>query len=178
MIEIYIMGFNIIACFSSKDRGIGLNGDLPWSIKEDMVYFSRITKMTRNPRLRNAVIMGRKTFESMNSKPLPGRLNICVSSNAEPGIKNNVFFCRALDEAVRLASQHDSIENIFIIGGESIYRQAIVHPMCDKLYINIVDRTDVPLCDTFFPEIDADIYELCDEFEVCPTVRGTCYRRK
>ena len=173
-----IRKFNIIACFSNRDRGIGLNGGLPWSIKEDMAYFSRITQATRNPRLRNAVIMGRKTFESMNSKPLPGRLNICVSSNAEPGITNTVFFCRALDEAIQLASEHDSIENIFIIGGESIYRQAIEHPMCDKLYINIVDGTDMPTCDTFFPEIDPDVYELCDDFEVCPSVHGTCYRRK
>lgn len=173
-----IRKFNIIACFSNRDRGIGLNGGLPWSIKEDMAYFSRITQATRNPRLRNAVIMGRKTFESMNSKPLPGRLNICVSSNAEPGITNTVFFCRALDEAIKLVSEHDSIENIFIIGGESIYRQAIEHPMCDKLYINIVDGTDMPTCDTFFPEIDPDVYELCDDFEVCPSVHGMCYRRK
>ena len=164
---------------SGRDRGIGLNGMLPWSIKEDMAYFSQITQATQNPRLRNAVIMGRNTFESMNSKPLRGRLNICVSSTADPGITNTVFFCRALDEAIQLASEHDSIENIFIIGGESIYRQAIEHPMCDKLYINIVVYGhSVPDCDTFFPEIDTDLYELCDDFAVCPSVRGTCYRRK
>ena len=171
--------FDIIACMSSRDRGIGLNGRLPWSIKEDMAYFSQITQATQNPRLRNAVIMGRNTFESMNSKPLRGRLNICVSSTTEPGITNTVFFCRAFDEAIQLASEHDLIENIFIIGGESIYRQAIEHPMCDKLYINIVvDGHSVPDCDTFFPEIDTDLYELCDDFTVCPSVRGTCYRRK
>ena len=170
--------FDIIACMSSKDRGIGLNGTLPWSIKDDMAYFSRITQATRNSKLQNAVIMGRKTFESMNRKPLRGRLNICVSSSAEPGITNTVFFCKALDEAIQLASEHESVENIFIIGGESIYRQAIEHTMCDKLYINVVDGSSVPDCDTFFPEISSDLYELCDNFEVCPSVRGTCYRRK
>jgi dihydrofolate reductase len=170
--------FDIIACMSSKDRGIGLNGTLPWSIKDDMAYFSRITQATRNSKLKNAVIMGRKTLESMNNKPLRGRLNICVSSRTEPGITNSIFFCRALDEAIQLASEHESIENIFIIGGESIYKQAIKHPMCDKLYINVVDGYGVPDCDTFFPEIDSDLYELCDDFEVCPSVRGTCYRHK
>ena len=173
-----IRKFDIIACMSDKDRGIGLNGLLPWSIKEDMAYFSRITQATRNPRLRNAVIMGRKTFESMNNKPLRGRLNICVSSTACPGITNTVFFCRTLIDAIQLASEHDSIENIFVIGGESIYRQAIDHPMCDKLYINMVNGPGVPDCDTFFPEISTDVYELTDNFEVCPCVRGTCYRRK
>jgi dihydrofolate reductase len=169
--------FDIIACISSRDRGIGLNGTLPWSIKEDLAYFSRITQATRNPKLQNAVIMGRKTFESMNKKPLRGRLNICVSSSAEPGINSTVFFCRALDDAIRLASENESIENIFIIGGESIYRQALEHPMCDKLYINVIDG-DIPDCDTFFPEINADVYKLRDEFEVCPNVIGRCYHRK
>ncbi len=172
------MPFNIIAAMSNKDRGIGCNGKLPWNIKEDMEYFSQITRTTINPELRNAIIMGRKTFDSIGRRPLRGRLNVCISTTGEPGINNTVFFCKSLDEAIRLASEHDSIENIFIIGGESIYKQAIEHPLCNKLFVNEVKCDDDIKCDTFFPDINLEVYELKKDFDVCSIVRAMVYERK
>lgn len=172
------MPFNIIAAMSNKDRGIGCSGQLPWNIKEDMEYFSRITRTTRNPTLRNAIIMGRKTFDSIGRRPLPGRLNICVSTTGEPRENNSVFFCKSLEEAIRLASDNESIENTFIIGGESIYKQAIEHPLCARLFVNVVNCGDDVKCDTFFPEINLEVYELIEDFYICSTVRGMVYERK
>lgn len=169
------MPFHIIAAMSNRDRGIGCDGKLPWNIKEDMEYFSRITQTTENPRLRNAIIMGRKTFDSIGRRPLKGRLNICISTTGE---HNSVLFCRSLDEAIQLASRHDSIENIFVIGGESIYKQAIEHPMCSTLYVNEVNCGDDIKCDTFFPEINSEVYELQKDFVICSSVRGMVYQRK
>jgi dihydrofolate reductase len=169
------MPFHIIAAMSNKDRGIGCDGKLPWNIKEDMEYFSRITRTTRNPTLRNAIIMGRKTFDSIGRRPLRGRLNICISTTGE---HDTVLFCKSLDEAIRLASDHESIENIFIIGGESIYKQAIEHPMCNKLFVNEVNFIDDVKCDTFFPEINLEVYELIENFDICSTVQGMVYQRK
>jgi dihydrofolate reductase len=172
------MPFHIIAAISNVDRGIGCNGKLPWNIKEDMEYFSRITQTTKNPRLRNAIIMGRKTFDSIGRRPLRGRLNICISTSGEPGITNSTFFCRSLDEAIQLASRHESIENIFVIGGETIYKQAIEHPLCATLFVNEVNCDDDVKCDTFFPDINLEVYELKKDFDICSSVRGMVYERK
>lgn len=172
------MTFQIITAISDKDRGIGCDGKLPWNIKEDMEYFTRITQTTRNPRLRNAIIMGRKTFDSIGRRPLKGRLNICISATEELGITNSAFFCRSLDEAIQLASRHDSIENIFVIGGESIYKEAIKHPLCMSLFVNEVKCDDAVKCDTFFPEINLEVYELREDFDICSTVRGMVYSRR
>jgi dihydrofolate reductase len=169
------MPFHIIAAMSNVDRGIGCNGKLPWNIKEDMEYFSRITQTTENPRLRNAIIMGRKTFDSIGRRPLKGRLNICISTTGE---HNSVLFCRSLDEAIQLASRDDSIENIFVIGGESIYKQAIEHPMCMTLFVNEVQCDDDIKCDTFFPDINLEVYELKKYFDICSRVRGMVYERR
>lgn len=73
------IGFIIIAA-KTKDGGIGIHGKLPWKNSMDMKYFKNITTQRINEKKINAVIMGRKTFQSLNFKPLPDRLNICITS--------------------------------------------------------------------------------------------------
>jgi len=72
-------GFTIIVA-TTKERGIGINGKLPWKNSVDMKYFKNITTQCIDNKKQNAVIMGRNTFKSMNYKPLPNRLNICITS--------------------------------------------------------------------------------------------------
>lgn len=99
------------------------------------------------------VIMGRKTFESIN-KPLPGRLNIVVTANAGWGAEG-VRVAAGLKEAIQMAAE-ENFKEIFVIGGGEIYRQAM--PLADKIYMTRVHTTLE--ADTFFPAIDEATWTL------------------
>jgi dihydrofolate reductase len=126
----------------------------------------------------NAVIMGRKTFESLQ-KPLPNRLNVVLTK--EPLlIKNNdsiVFsndFCKIIDEL----ELNPSIETIFVIGGENVYKQALEHPKCEKIYLNIVHvECELSGADAFFPNPDPTKYGLVETTIIDPTVTSYVYKR-
>lgn len=132
------MSFSIIAGVS-KNYGIGLDGRLPWKNKTDMKYFKDLT-------LGNAVIMGRKTLEGLK-KPLPDRINVCISSNFYMG---GVLTFKSLEEA--LEHLYPLNINIFVIGGETLYRSSMKHPDCKEIIINEIDI--YVECDTFFPPIE------------------------
>lgn len=119
---------------------IGGDNKLLWHISEDLKNFKRIT-------LGHPMIMGRKTFESF-PKALPNRQNIVVTRNPAY-TANGADVVLSLDEALKIASPKDEI---FIIGGGDIYRQAM--PLADKLYITHVDLS--PQGDTTFPDISSD----------------------
>ena len=99
--------------------------------------------------------MGRKTFESLNCRPLPGRINICLTSQIinyqYPHIKN-VFFFDSLENALEFAYNRKDVEKTFVIGGGSLYEESIKHNDCNEILLNEID-VDVDY-DTFFPEID------------------------
>ena len=118
-----------------KNRELGKDNKLLWHIPGDLPRFRTIT--TGHP-----VIMGRKTFESIGH-PLPDRTNIIVSSHEFP---NSV---KSLDEAIVLAKTSPGSEEIFIIGGGSIFKQAM--NLADRLYLTVVDL-EAPDADTFFPD--------------------------
>ncbi|MBT3690094.1 dihydrofolate reductase [bacterium] len=141
------MNFSIIVAIDKK-RGIGINNDLPWHIKKDLKHFSETT-ISKSDKL-NAVIMGRKTWDSLpqNFRPLKNRLNVVLSRQDNLSLPEGVLHFKSLDEA--LNNLNDSNE-IFIIGGGSLYHEAIKHSGCNKLYITHVDIDKN--CDTFFPEI-------------------------
>ena len=75
----------MIVAATKNDFGIGLKGKMPWQLPEDMKYFKRITKSTEDVTKRNAVIMGRKTWESIPKKfrPLEGRVNVVLTRHPE-----------------------------------------------------------------------------------------------
>ena len=167
--------FSIIAGVSKFSNGIGINGKLPWNVKEDLQHFQRITQTVDDLSKRNAVIMGRRTFESIGCKPLSGRLNICVSTTATQGSRDDLIFCKSLDNAIAITSGRNDIEKVFVIGGETLYKIAIKHPLCEELFINEINI--VAKCDTFFPKIDSNEYTLYDQFTVCAGVICSYYRR-
>lgn len=127
----------------SKNNVIGRNGGMPWRLSSDLKRFKQITK-------EGIVIMGRKTFESIG-KPLPNRINIIITSNKEY-VANGCFVLHSIDEVLQLIIDgiFKNYQNIFFIGGESIYKEVI--SFCDKLYITEVD-CDID-GDTFFPEFN------------------------
>ena len=141
------MIISLVAAVDSKN-GIGLNGKMPWGhIKEDMEFFRGLTTGS-------TVIMGRVTFESLGNKPLPNRKNIVISSEANVAYYfkyNNLFYESSLENALlRLLNE----EQIFIIGGESIYEKAIDY--ADRIFFTHIDKDYN--CDRFFPNVDENIF--------------------
>lgn len=123
-----------------KNRELGKNNKLLWDIPEDMKFFRETTKG-------HAIVMGRKTFESIG-RPLPNRTNIIITRN--PDYKQaGCITTTSIEEALETAKEHES-EEIFIIGGAQIYKESIQY--ADKLHLTIVD--DAPEADAFFPEYE------------------------
>ncbi len=121
-----------------RHNAIGFENELPWgmSLKDDLANFKKLTTGT-------SVIMGRKTFESLDSRPLPDRENIVVTSKPT-GVKG-VLSVMSLESAYTLARYP-----IFIIGGGQIYESALAD--AEKLYVTYVD-SEFPNATVFFPQI-------------------------
>lgn len=125
---------------------IGIKNGLPWKLSGDLKYFSKITTG-------KTVVMGKNTYESIISmigKPLPNRRNIVVVFQKDPRIQD--IQLTSVQEVVDLAKKED----IFIIGGASIYREMM--PYAEKLYITRVHAK--PDGDVTFPDIDPKIWKL------------------
>lgn len=127
---------NIIAVVA-KNRAIGKNNQLLWHLPDDLKHFKEITQ-------NHPVVMGLNTYYSIG-KALPNRINVVVSKDLIEIPNCSVF--TSLQEAIDFANSKDN--EIFIIGGASIYEQTI--KIADKLYLTIVDR-EVLDADAFFPD--------------------------
>ena len=158
-----------IAAMDEK-RVIGNLEQLPWHIPEDMKRFASLTKG-------HAVIMGRKTFDSLPDKykPLPGRKNIVISRNLnkieafpDVSVYNSIETLYADIESGKLELASDQV---WIIGGEQIYRAT--KNIWDELYLTLVRGEHVG--DAFFPEFEADLHQA--EREDFPTFSFIRYVR-
>jgi dihydrofolate reductase len=179
------MPFSIIVGVHATNWAIGSSGKIPWKCRADMKFFMETTSNVIDSTKMNAVIMGRKTFESLQ-KPLPNRLNVVLTKGALL-IKNNdsivfsnnsiVFsndFCKIINEL----ELNPKIETIFVIGGENVYKQALQHPKCEKIYLNIVHvECDLSGADAFFPNPDPTKYGLVETTIIDPTVTSYVYKR-
>ena len=131
----------------TRERVIGMENAIPWHYSEDFKRFKRVT-------LGGTLIMGRKTWESLGCKALPGRRNIVISRNPVADIEHFSSIERALDAC------RESEQDIWIIGGGQIYRAAM--PYCTLLDITIVpDRIDTQ-GSIRFPKIDPEIWIATD----------------
>lgn len=144
------MLFNIIAA-ADFNGGIGKNNTLPWYNKEDLKHFSKVTKGNGN----NAIIMGVNTWDSLPKKPLPGRINIVLSSkfNCITNIKyKNTWFCNNLEHMNSIPQfKYSNFDECWYIGGEKLYTSIINDQHIDKIIITRING--IYNCDTFFPEI-------------------------
>jgi len=123
----------------SENRVIGLRNALPWRLPADLRHFRRVT-------LGKAVLMGRKTFESIGH-PLEGRRNIVLSR--DPHFRaGGCLIAPSLDEALA----HAGGDEVLVIGGASIYEQVL--PRTERIYLTLVHAQVEG--DTFFPSIDED----------------------
>ncbi len=141
----------------AQNGTIGDKNSLLWHIKEDMRFFRTTTSG-------HAVVMGRKTFESLGSRPLPKRTNIVIT-RADRQFEG-ALTAHSLEEAIAMAAGD---EEVFIIGGAQIYAEAL--SVADRMYITHVERDYEG--DTSFPAIDFDkwtlvaseLYERGEEYE-------------
>lgn len=136
---------------ASTNHAIGKQGQLLWHLPNDFKYFKNITWAM-------PVAMGRKTFESLNSKPLNGRLNIIITRQNDL-LAEGAIVVNTIADAVFVAQQNDYKE-LMILGGGEIY--AACMPMADKIYITRV-HASFEDADAFFPEIDESIWKLTSQ---------------
>lgn len=167
--------YKMIVAMDEKG-GIGKNNDLPWKIKTDMQYFKTMT--TSDGKLKNVVIMGRKTWDSIPERfrPLDNRCNIILSRNAAKDrhltMGEGAYRAENIEDAFyiieRLIESGNILDTcqIFVIGGGEIYRLFLEkYPEeCKKIYITKV-HNDFE-CDTFFPKLD-DYQEILAEPSMC-----------
>jgi len=137
----------------SENLGIGNNNELLWHLPEDLRRFKKLT-------FGNTVIMGKRTWESLPKKPLPGRKNIVLTDVPGENMEGAVM-AYSIEDALRMCEKG---EDIFIIGGASIYRQFM--NIADKLYITHVHQKAE--ADVYFPEIDPKIWEAVEKEEFTP----------
>lgn len=140
------MKISLIAAIG-KNNELGKGNDLVFKLPADMKHFKNITTPY-------TVIMGRKTYESIG-EPLPNRRNIVITRNKNYPPKA-IEIANSLEEAIKLADSPIENEEIFIIGGGEIYKEAI--NKADKLYITEVNAEDKD-ANIFFPQIDPSIFK-------------------
>lgn len=158
------LAYNVIAAVS-KNGGIGYKGDLPWRLKKEMMYFNRMTSHVNRENTQNAVIMGRKTWQSIPDKykPLNGRINVVISKTLD-SVPEGVLLYTKLREALTALKLNKNIETLWVIGGSGLYNEAVKDKNCKHLFITKIDQEY--LCDTFFPDIDMKEFEETVEFNV------------
>lgn len=129
-----------------KNRVIGYKNDLPWKLPKDLKFFKDMTTS-------NTVIMGRKTFESMNG-PLPNRKNVVITSD-EHYEKEGFEVIRSLDTVIQWSQQQPDTE-FFVIGGGNIFQQILPH--ADRMYMTYIDEAFPG--DTYFPAFGENEWEV------------------
>jgi dihydrofolate reductase len=156
---------SLIVAMSEKDRVIGLDGDLPWKLSADLKRFKQITTG-------HTVVMGRKTWESIPAKfrPLPNRKNVVLSrqdgyiDSVPDGVGVSQSFGDALAGYAAISQTDMASEwgDLFVIGGESVFAEALPH--ADRIYLTVVEYEDDG--DTFFPTDPFEQFEVLEEERV------------
>jgi dihydrofolate reductase len=139
---------------AGSNHAIGKDNQLLWHLPQDLKFFKNTTWAM-------PVIMGRKTFESVGNKPLPGRLNIILTTQKNSP-SNNDFLAFASDKehALEIAANIGAKE-VFVAGGAQIYQ--LFFPLASRIYMTRVHASFE--ADTFFPEIDTAIWEMVQQKE-------------
>lgn len=160
------MNINLIAAIG-KNNELGINSDLIWKLPSDMKFF-------KNTTMGYPIVMGRKTFESL-PKVLPGRKNIVISRNTDI-INGEIELYKSIKDF--LLAYNDFNEEVFVIGGASIYQQFI--DIATKMYLTEIDEVE-PNADAFFPRFEKDEWnceKLSELEEQNIKYRHVLYKRK
>lgn len=159
----------LIAALGEHTRAIGRDGALLWHIPDDLKHFKALTSG-------HAVIMGRKTWESLppRFRPLPNRVNIIVTGNQDFTAKGAIV-THSVEEAFKAGEMQSSSDTVFVIGGGILYREAL--PYADTLYLTLIEGNEEG--DVYFPPYE-DRFSLQSTTagEGTPAHRFTVWKRK
>uniref|UniRef100_F7A9L9 Dihydrofolate reductase n=2 Tax=Monodelphis domestica TaxID=13616 RepID=F7A9L9_MONDO len=166
---------NCIAAVS-KNMGIGKDGDLPWPLlRNEFKYFQKMTTTPSVEGKQNLVIMGKKTWFSIPEKcrPLKDRINVVLSRELKEPPQGAHYLASSLDNALNLLELPelaDKVDMVWIVGGSSVYKEAMNKPGHQRLFITrILQEFE---SDTFFPEIDLKKYKQLQDYPgVSPDVQ-------
>lgn len=143
----------------SRNRCIGKNNELPWHISADLQHFKNMTIKQNDSAIQGIVIMGRKTFESMESKPLPKRVSFIITSQSDYAEQTGLvgskkaYVMHNLDDALTQAAslaQSSNLDTIWVIGGERVFSEAMMYT--DRVELTHVD-TEITDGEAFYPEL-------------------------
>ena len=139
-----------IVVAAAEDNAIGKDNQLLWKLPNDMKFFKNLTWGM-------PILMGRKTFESIGSKPLPGRLNIVLTRQID--LYRNVAGIKVVNSVAQSIEMAEAAgyKEIFIIGGSELYKQ--MFPQADKVYLTRV-HASFSEADTYIDPIDLNLFEL------------------
>ena len=133
-----------------KDWGIGYQGKLLEHLPPDLEYFKELTT-------NNIVVMGRKTWDSLPQRPLQNRFNVIITRNPKHfhdfSNKGSSYMSLDLRETINLIKDPFQRSEIFIIGGEEIYKQLL--PYSDRVYVTMIEKYHKDI-DAYFPNLDKD----------------------
>ena len=135
----------VIFARSQHTRAIGKGGKLPWKLPEDLHFFKSVTI---HPGITSVLIMGRKTWESLPTKPLALRTNVVISSTNQEGAD---YTFKSVQEAIWYFKDTPACE-IYIIGGAAVYKEVFQLGLVDGIFETVVLK-EYPDCDTFMPEL-------------------------
>lgn len=124
----------------ADNYAIGKGNKLPWHLPADLKHFRELTTG-------HAVVMGKRTFESLPNGPLPNRRNVVLTSVMSEGVNEGYFEADSLEDAFYLCEKE---EKVFIVGGAAVYRQSL--EIAESLYITWVHHEFS--ADIYFPEVD------------------------
>lgn len=169
--------FSAIVAYEKDSRGIGLNGVIPWNNKTDLKFFKKVTTGNGN----NAVVMGRKTFESIG-RALPNRVNLVLSNSLETAAESFEVF-HTIDSLISRCEE-GNFDNVFVIGGSKIYQEFLNRDLIDVLYVDEISLDSSQDFDAYFPELQNDfvnanfLTENFEEFNSDSTKIQVLYRKR
>jgi dihydrofolate reductase len=142
-----MMKISLIAAMS-ENRVIGLNNAMPWHISEELQHFKKLT-------LGKPMIMGRKTFDAIGRRLLPGRKTIVLTRDTDLDVAG-VTVAHSVAEALQAAGD---VPEVMIVGGSGVYKEFL--PLAHNLYLSVIPQHYDG--DAFFPELDLSVWHLTSE---------------
>ncbi|MFV0484314.1 MAG: dihydrofolate reductase [Bacteroidales bacterium] len=152
----------IMICAVDNNMGIGKDNDMLFYISEDLKRFKQLTSG-------QAVVMGRKCWESLPKRPLPNRENIVMTTNTDYKCEGGIL-ANSVEQVLAMTKDTDKV---FIIGGAQIYK--LFMPYATSLLITEIDNSSKD-ADVFFPDIDMNVWKIADKSEINTDANQVRYR--